>query len=409
MKVHITFIVLCYLLVGQLSAQYKYDNTLFKTVFIEDLCDALQKNPGYLLLDVRTPGEFSDTSSSASLNIGHLKGAKNLDINELQKRWKELLPYKDQPIFVYCSHSQRSRRVSKFLTDSGFTKINNVNGAMTEFNLEKYNSIQCANDLYQTSHKFKLLPPTEVAKLISKNKKLFILDVREDSIFRGISTDPIGNAQGKFKGAVNIPFAALSNSLNKIPKENAVLVVADYGRETNLAAKLLTDSGYTNISAAFNGMDQWISTSVAELPQKNKLWQQKNSFDMINAEDMDAMLKKKNDIFILDVRTVEEFTNQVKKEPWKNRGHVKGAVNIPNAELKNHLKNLEARKNKDIIIYSFSTNPESFEAAKFLTDNGFSKVHVLLGGLFDIRWKAANIKGRSDLNNYVEDVPPDNL
>jgi 3-mercaptopyruvate sulfurtransferase SseA len=35
---------------------------------------------------VRTPGEFSDTSASASLNIGHLKGAVNIDVNEVKEQ-----------------------------------------------------------------------------------------------------------------------------------------------------------------------------------------------------------------------------------------------------------------------------------------------------------------------------------
>ncbi len=146
--------------IGQLTAQYRFDNNLFKTVYIEDLCNALNNNPGYLLLDVRTPGEYHDTSSSPSLNIGHLKGAVNLDINEKEKRYSELLPYKDKPVFIYCSHSQRSRVFSKFLADSGFTKVYNVNGAMTEFNLLKHSNIDCTKSLYETNNKFSLLVST---------------------------------------------------------------------------------------------------------------------------------------------------------------------------------------------------------------------------------------------------------
>src|SRR6185436_18121795 len=90
-------------------AQYKNDNVLYKTVDPDDLCAALQKNSGYLLLDVRTAGENCDTSSMG-LNIGHLNGAKNIEVGELGTRLSEIKDYKDQPVFVYCSHSQRSRR-----------------------------------------------------------------------------------------------------------------------------------------------------------------------------------------------------------------------------------------------------------------------------------------------------------
>src|SRR6266850_5550843 len=118
-----------------INAQYKNDNTLFKTVYIEDLCRQLQSNPDHIILDVRSQGEYDDSSSASYLNIGHLKNAKHIDIRELPLRWRELMPFKDKPIFVYCSHSQRSRRASKLLSDSGFANVTNINGGLTTFNL----------------------------------------------------------------------------------------------------------------------------------------------------------------------------------------------------------------------------------------------------------------------------------
>ncbi|HEU4633281.1 MAG TPA: rhodanese-like domain-containing protein, partial [Flavisolibacter sp.] len=113
------------------QGQYKADNVLYKTVFPQNLCFELKQQKDYLLLDVRSPGEYSDTSSSASLNIGHFTNAINIDIRQIDKRLNEIAAYKDKPVFVYCSHSQRSRRVSKMLADSGFTHVSNINGGMT--------------------------------------------------------------------------------------------------------------------------------------------------------------------------------------------------------------------------------------------------------------------------------------
>jgi len=36
-------------------------------------------------------------------------------------------------------------------------------------------------------------------------------------------------------------------------------------------------------------------------------------------------------------------------------------------------------------------------------------VNVLVGGLFDIRWTAANMNGQSYLKDFVTDIPADNL
>src|SRR5215213_1242146 len=126
---------LLWVLIYSASAQYKNDNVLFKTILPQDLCKALDKNPGYLLLDVRSPGEYSDTSSSAGLNLGHLDGAMNIDIRQVGNRLSEISAYKNKPVFVYCSHSQRSRRVSKMLADSGFTNVNNINGGVSNLRM----------------------------------------------------------------------------------------------------------------------------------------------------------------------------------------------------------------------------------------------------------------------------------
>ena len=72
--------------------------------------------------------------SYTALNIGRLKGAVNIDVDAVAGRLNELKPYKDKPVFIYCSHSQRSRRVSKLLSENGFQKIYNINGGMSLVN-----------------------------------------------------------------------------------------------------------------------------------------------------------------------------------------------------------------------------------------------------------------------------------
>src|SRR6476659_7257546 len=137
-----TFLLMSTLLV---SAQYKNDNVLYKTVYPEDLVQQLKSHPGYLLLDVRSKGENQDTSSMQTMNIGHLKNAKNIDIRELGTRLNELQGFKNTPIFVYSSHSERSRRASKMIADSGFTNVYNINGGMTTLLQNEYG----ISDIYE--------------------------------------------------------------------------------------------------------------------------------------------------------------------------------------------------------------------------------------------------------------------
>ncbi|MFN8347997.1 MAG: rhodanese-like domain-containing protein [Spirosomataceae bacterium] len=95
----------------------------------------------------------------------------------------------------------------------------------------------------------------------------------------------------------------------------------------------------------------------------------------------------------MDIRTAEEFTNTVKGQTFRNRGHIKNAVHIPQAELEARMNELEKYKKREIVVYGFSGGPEAFASAQLLVDHGFKKVKVLSSGLSDLRWRAANVKG----------------
>jgi len=403
-------LLICLMLLATISsqAQYKNDNNKYKTVFLEDLCRTMQNNSNYILLDVRTKGEYCDTSSSTSLNIGHLKNAVNIDVQELPQRLDELKEDKNKAIFVYCSHSQRSRRASALLADSGFTRVFNINGGLTTFNLLKERVIPCAVSFYETNNKFSFLSPQDFIAAIEKNKNVFILDIRKDSVYNGISSDEKLNAYGKLKNAVNIPFSSLEVSLQKISKNNKIIIVDDYGIESPGAAEILFNNGYNNVSVLFNGMDRWAGTEASELPEKEKNWIHPSDYKLITGDEFDEMARKKNDMAIIDVRIAEEFNNKSKQE-WRNRGNIKNAINIPLPDLSSRINELEKFKNKPVIVYHFGSSAESFKAARQLTQAGFKNVNLLMGGIWDLRWRAANIKGKSKLNDWVENIPAANL
>ena len=389
--------------------QFRHDNVLYKTVYIEDLCAGIKSNPNALLLDVRSKGEFEDTSVSNGLNIGRLKNAMNLDVNELPKRWKELLPYKDQPVYVMCSHSQRSRRASKMLADSGFTNVINVNGGLTSYNLYSFSPATCKDNLYQTGNAYTLVSPLALCDFLFNNKDAFILDVRSDSAYRGISSVERQNATGRLTGAVNIPLNKLKEAGAQIPTNKTILIVDDFGNESPQAARHLLANGYKNVHVLFNGMDMLMSRDRAEIGCAAKAVVTAVPYKTLSASELEALLKKEKSVTIIDVRPAEEFNNQA-KQVFRNIGHIRNAVNIEGRSFQEHLAELGSDKSKPIVLYHFSGNaPETFAAAKQLADNGFKRVYVLAGGYFNLRWQAANLKGRSSLKDLAVDVPADNL
>ena len=382
--------------------QYKNDNVAFKTVYMEEFCKQFKSNPKAVLLDVRSQGEYDDTSKSVGLNIGRLKATAHIDIQDLPKRLQDLSQYKDQPVYVYCSHSQRSRRASKMLADSGFTNVINVNGGLTTFNLLDMQK-ECA-DFYETSLEYKLVSPLDVCHFLEQNKNAFILDIRKDSAFKGISTEERQNAFGKFNGSINIPFDWVTASYHLIPKDRPILLVNDFSTTAATVAGMLVDHGYKNVHVLFNGLDALASADKKDIACINKYWTQNIPYKLVTPIEFDQLATKEKNLQIVDVRPADEFNSQ-SKTTWRNVGILKNAINIPISDFQSNWNQLD--KNKPVLVYHFG-GPESYTAAKILTNNGFQNVYVLTPGLFSVRWQAANLKGKEKLKDWVINVPEEN-
>lgn len=111
---------------------------------ISDVCEIVQNNKEVVILDVRSKEEFEGTHKTRQ-NEGRLKGAVNINVNELENRLKELEAYKDREIIVYCSHAHRSQRASHILTKNGFTNVKNMLEGITAWG--NYDSA-CSRDLF---------------------------------------------------------------------------------------------------------------------------------------------------------------------------------------------------------------------------------------------------------------------
>jgi phage shock protein E len=71
---------------------------------------------GALLLDVRTPEEYTQ---------GHLEGAVNIPVQVLPQRIADV-GAKDRPVVVYCMSGGRSQSAADLLKRSGFQEVLNL-------------------------------------------------------------------------------------------------------------------------------------------------------------------------------------------------------------------------------------------------------------------------------------------
>lgn len=117
----------------------------FKDLSFDQFCERLRANPKAILLDVRSPGEFTGTATEIP-TFGHFKNALNVNITELESKLSELSKYKDREILVYCSHSHRSPRASYFLTTHGFSNVKNMSGGVSTLPVDLKN--ECLDKFY---------------------------------------------------------------------------------------------------------------------------------------------------------------------------------------------------------------------------------------------------------------------
>lgn len=386
------------------SAQFKADNVKYTTVFPEDLCNALRSNPNYVLLDVRSQAEYDDTmSASPSLNVGHLKNSMHIDIRQLPQRWKELTAYKDRPLFVYCSHSQRSRRASRLLADSGFTKIYNINGGLTNFYDQGIQSNPCAGYEIVSAFPYTIVSPRQLA---TEKKSYYIIDLRNDSLFNGLSLNEGPKSQGRFEDAVSYPFAKFSSASAFTFPSKPILLVDESGNESPQAAAILLQKGFKNVNVLFDGMQGWSDYYVNAAVKPSIKWKNYLDVGLISGDAFHQMVTSKKEFAVIDVRSKDEFSNK-SKNYWQNIGNVQNAVNIPLADMPTSTT-LPASKDRPVIVYGFNGDEDVFKAAYWLKAHGYTNVHILEGGIWNLRWTSHNIKGKQYLSGLVVNVPPEN-
>ena len=79
-----------------------------------------------LVLDVRTSEDFVGEQ-------GHIDGAVNIPVEELQQRMAELGDHLEHPVAIVCRTDKRSVKAALLLTEEGFADVHVVRGGMTKW------------------------------------------------------------------------------------------------------------------------------------------------------------------------------------------------------------------------------------------------------------------------------------
>ncbi|MGI9322407.1 MAG: rhodanese-like domain-containing protein [Pseudomonadales bacterium] len=84
----------------------------------------LVNREGALVVDVRGAKEYS---------AGHIAGALNLPLTNVEARLEELEPYKDKPVVLVCKMGQHAGAIGRKLKAHGFADVRRLSGGMAEW------------------------------------------------------------------------------------------------------------------------------------------------------------------------------------------------------------------------------------------------------------------------------------
>lgn len=386
-----------FLSIAQLD--YLNDNAIYKTLYPKNLNEFLISNPNALLIDVRSPGEFSDTSRYGSLNIGRLKNSINIPIDSIEKQLSKLKSEIDKPIILYCSHSQRSRRVGRTLIEKGFKHVYNLNGGMSWMNQADTNNFPGKKELIEYSLPFKSISAEETRSLIKEKKKLVIIDIRPVSEY--ISKDTIeSNNFGRIKKSINIPEANRKIDLTKIEKyrDRDILIYDGNGALSYHVARYLTENGFKNVYTILGGIYSFIGNDKSTSAMRKEVLERTPRYNLLNVKESIDLLTSKQKVKIIDIRSPDEFNN-LAKQPWEKIGRLKNSVNLQPNEAS--LTSNEIPKEKNAIIYVYGSD-EATLFCKLLCDKGYENVYCLSTGFWSFIYTYANVSGFGNVKDLME-------
>lgn len=98
------------------------------------------------------------------------------------------------------------------------------------------------------------------------------------------------------------------------------------------------------------------------------------NFKNIGKNELKKIIENKEDIFLLDIRTKEEY----------EEGNIDTSVNIPLQNLLYDIDDIEEYKDKKVVVYCRSGH-RSITACNILSMSGFTDLYNLEKGIIDYK------------------------
>lgn len=98
-------------------------------ISVDEVYKAIIKKTDVILLDVRTPGEYSK---------GKIEGSINIPIDTINDQIFTVIPDKNKKVYVYCLSGSRSEIVVETLQKIGYMNVFNMTNGILMWRSKKY-------------------------------------------------------------------------------------------------------------------------------------------------------------------------------------------------------------------------------------------------------------------------------
>ncbi|HET9210659.1 MAG TPA: rhodanese-like domain-containing protein [Thermoanaerobaculia bacterium] len=88
--------------------------------------EMMRDSPQMLVIDLRPPQQFDGPT-------GHVREAKNVPVSRLPYRLLEVLPFREDTVFIYCDTDECTEQGAKILRESGFESIVGMAGGINQW------------------------------------------------------------------------------------------------------------------------------------------------------------------------------------------------------------------------------------------------------------------------------------
>ncbi len=307
-----------------------------------DIDDVLRlRDAGAVLLDAREPAEFA---------AGHLCGAVNVGLQGRFAEWGGDVLAPDRDV-VLVGDPALGLEAKVRLGRVGYDR---VVGQLAD----PAQVFASRPELIETSSRLTI---EQFAELRGLEHDLQLVDVRS----------PGETAGGTLPGAREIPFAVLANSFAALDKATPVVVYCASGYRSQIAASVLLEGGFIDVSDLLGGYQAWdtagLPTATGDHPAEI------GTTPAVGARAARALVDA--GALLLDVREPDEW----------GAVHAAGAVPLPMGQVRN--RQFELPRDRRIVVVCRSGG-RSAAVTESLRTWGFDAVN-LAGGM--CAWAAAGM------------------